>query len=121
MTDIVEKLREYADDDHERGCAGRCYDCSCGYDGKRDPLLKEAADEIERLRAELEQCQQTLYRQIGLTIDASEEATKASSVEIERLQAEIKLLRHPTSTGTNATDYGLRTTRAALKEDGDEK
>lgn len=53
MTDIVERLREYADDDHERGCAGRCYDCSCGYDGKRDPLLKEAADEIERLRAAL--------------------------------------------------------------------
>lgn len=36
MTDIVERLREYAEDDHERGCAGRCYDCSCGYDSKRD-------------------------------------------------------------------------------------
>lgn len=53
MSDIVERLREYADDDHERGCAGRCYDCSCGYDSKRDPLLNEAADEIERLKAAL--------------------------------------------------------------------
>ena len=47
MSDIVERLRIYATDDHERGCQGRCYDCSCGYDEKRDPLLKEAADEFE--------------------------------------------------------------------------
>lgn len=53
MSDIVERLREYTQDDHERGCAGRCYDCSCGYDDKRDPLMLEAADEIEKLRAAL--------------------------------------------------------------------
>ena len=53
MTDIVERLRVYATDDHERGCQGRCYDCSCGYDNKRDPLLDEAADTITRLRAEV--------------------------------------------------------------------
>lgn len=54
MSDIVERLRGYAADDHERGCAGRCYDCSCGYDAKRDPLMDEAADEITRLRAALD-------------------------------------------------------------------
>ena len=48
--DIVELLRAYVGDDHERGCQGRYYDCSCGYDDKRDPLLTQAADEIERLR-----------------------------------------------------------------------
>ena len=53
MTDIVERLRVYINDDHERGCQGRYYDCSCGYDDKRDPLMTEAADEIERLRAAL--------------------------------------------------------------------
>ena len=51
MSDIVERLRDYASDDHERGCQGRCYDCSCGYDDRRNPLLIDAADEIERLRA----------------------------------------------------------------------
>ena len=51
----------------------------------------EAAAEIERLKAELEQCQQTLYRQIGLTIEASEEATKASATEIERLRAALEV------------------------------
>ena len=55
MADIVERLRAYAGDDHERGCQGRYYDCSCGYDDKRDPLLTQAADEIERLRAALAQ------------------------------------------------------------------
>lgn len=53
MTDIVERLREYASEDHERGCQGREYTCTCGYDEKRDPLLIEAADTIERLRAAL--------------------------------------------------------------------
>ena len=74
MSDIVERLREYADDDHERGCAGRCYDCSCGYDGKRDPLLKEAAAEIERLRADLR-----------LAVMSDSETCKVLEREVERL------------------------------------
>lgn len=53
MGDIVERLREYASDDHERGCQGRYYDCSCGYDGKRDPLLETAAARIAQLEAAL--------------------------------------------------------------------
>lgn len=59
MTDIVERLRAYAGDDHERGCQGRYYDCSCGYDDKRDPLLTQAADEIEKLRAALREIADT--------------------------------------------------------------
>ena len=53
MSDIMERLREYASDDHERGCQGRYYDCQCGYDGKRDPLMLEAADRIAKLEAAL--------------------------------------------------------------------
>lgn len=49
MSDIVERLHLYAGDDHKRLCQGREYSCSCGYDDKRDPLLKEAAFEIGRL------------------------------------------------------------------------
>jgi hypothetical protein len=52
MTDIVKRLREYASDDHERGCQGRYYDCTCGYDDKRDPLLDEAATRIAQLEEE---------------------------------------------------------------------
>lgn len=59
MSDIVERLRSYASDDHERLCQGRYYSCSCGYDDKRDPLMTEAAAKIERLRAALEDVSST--------------------------------------------------------------
>ena len=55
MTDIVERLRNYATEDHDRGCHGREYSCSCGYDDQRDALLVEAADTIDRLRAALKE------------------------------------------------------------------
>lgn len=60
MSDIVERLREYASDDHERLCEGRCYSCSCGYDDKRDPLLVQAAARIEQLEAALRECEATV-------------------------------------------------------------
>jgi hypothetical protein len=62
VSDIVERLLNYSKDDHERGCAGRCYDCSCGYDDKRDPLMVEAADEITRLRARVAELEEALKR-----------------------------------------------------------
>ena len=52
-SDLVKRLRAYTRDDHERLCKGREYDCSCGYDGRRDPLLLEAADRIAQLEAAL--------------------------------------------------------------------
>jgi hypothetical protein len=51
VSDIVERLRKYVWEDHERGCQGRSYDCSCGHDRKGELLLEAAADEITRLRA----------------------------------------------------------------------
>lgn len=52
-SDLPKRLREYSRDDHERGCQGRNYDCTCGYDDKRDPLLEEAAARIEQLEKAL--------------------------------------------------------------------
>jgi hypothetical protein len=72
MTDIAEKLRDYANDDHERLCQGRTYSCSCGYDDKRDPLMTEAAETITALRAEVEWYQ----RSFDLRWDASMRAIK---------------------------------------------
>ena len=70
MSDIVERLRAYSEDDHERGCKGREYDCSCGYDDKRDPLLVEAADEITTLRAEVETWQR--HAKLAIWSDSEE-------------------------------------------------
>ena len=68
MIDLVERLRGYASDDHERGCQGRYYDCSCGYDGKRDPLIEEAADRIEQLEAALRDIIQDSYSLYAISV-----------------------------------------------------
>lgn len=78
MSDLVERLRVYASDDHERLCEGRCYSCSCGYDDKRDPLLEEAAARIEQL----EEANELMLTDIRRT-DVDMLAFKA---EIERLK-----------------------------------
>ena len=54
MTDIVERLRAVEVTDHERGCQGREYTCTCGWDERVWKTSVEAADEIEKLRAALE-------------------------------------------------------------------
>jgi len=50
--DIVGRLRDLLESDHERGCEGRTYSCACGHDNRIERALHEAADEIERLRKE---------------------------------------------------------------------
>lgn len=49
MSGIVERLRNISRGDHERGCQGREYVCSCDYDETSWRTAEEAADEIERL------------------------------------------------------------------------
>lgn len=51
-SDLIERLRTISThDDHSRGCQGREYSCTCGYDDRWAALTTEAADEIERLTA----------------------------------------------------------------------
>jgi hypothetical protein len=87
MTDIVERLREYASTDHKRGCEGRCYSCTCGYDDERDHLLVETADEIERLEAELKR--QTADKLVS-NMRLIETETEIERLLIERLLAALK-------------------------------
>lgn len=54
MSDIVERLINISRGDHERGCNGRSYTCSCGYDDVNEKTAEDAASEIQRLRAEVE-------------------------------------------------------------------
>lgn len=44
-------LLDHVDSDHQRGCQGRQYTCSCGYDAKTKTLLRGAADAIQSLSA----------------------------------------------------------------------
>ena len=57
--DIVtpETLRALVTSDHKRGCQGRKYGCSCGYDENKDRLIEHAADMMDNLRADLRDAQ----------------------------------------------------------------
>ena len=77
-TDIVERLRAHANGDHVRGCEGRMYSCTCGYDEKTEPLLAQAADEIERLLRHLQAAEAEVVRLRG-----------ELSVALNRLQNEL--------------------------------
>lgn len=48
---------------HERGCDSRCYTCSCGYEDDIESTIKDAADEIERLRLSLSEARATGRRE----------------------------------------------------------
>lgn len=54
MANIVERLRNISRGDHERGCNGREYVCSCGYDLENWQTADEAVKEIKRLREAME-------------------------------------------------------------------
>ena len=82
MSDLVERLREYASDDHERGCSGRYYDCHCGYDGKRDQLIDEAAARIEQL--------EDAVLRGNKTWNALSDQCDAKDARIEQLEAALR-------------------------------
>ena len=53
MSDLTERLRVItATDDHDRGCQGREYSCTCGYDARVEALALEAATTLETLTEE---------------------------------------------------------------------
>lgn len=51
---LVSRLRATTTTDHERGCQGREYACSCGWDEETMAIATDAADLIERLSAPME-------------------------------------------------------------------
>lgn len=53
LTTLPTRLRTVLSaDDHKRGCQGREYVCTCGYDDKIIAITNEAAEAIENLRAD---------------------------------------------------------------------
>lgn len=59
-------------DDHERGCQGRTYACSCGYDDERDA-------EIERLRKLLDLAAKQLQVEARAAVTGSVNQSSGSS------------------------------------------
>lgn len=46
-----QELRDIATDGHGRGCDGREYECTCGYDAMVERTLRAAAKRIDELEA----------------------------------------------------------------------
>ena len=44
---LIERLRIAATDDHERGCQGRYFTCTCGYDAATQITCQDAARALE--------------------------------------------------------------------------
>jgi hypothetical protein len=70
--DIIQRLRDiYEDDDHERGCPGRNYQCTCGFDARTYETAEAAVAEIARLTAERDAAVACLER-IERKVDAAD-------------------------------------------------
>ena len=95
MSDLIERLQGIAGtSDHERGCAGREYSCSCGFDDlveelcdKAQSTLRTQSATITTLQAELAEAREVPGRIVAWLQD---EAVKDAGVR-RRLHAEKKL------------------------------
>lgn len=91
MSDLTERLNRIWADDHERGCQGREYPCTCGFDEAAWKTAKEAADEIDRLTRELAEARDAqqieiddgvlIYREGGLSITVCAETATVYDID----------------------------------------
>jgi len=84
--DIVERLLNICEnDDHERGCQGREYDCTCGFDERTFVTAKEAAQTIAALRAERDAARKDNMQ----AARQNRERAEAAEAKVKQLEAQI--------------------------------
>jgi hypothetical protein len=81
VADLVKRLTDYAVSDHSRGCQGRCYECTCGYDAKRDPLLDEAVDMLTLLQAQVVVARKMVIEEAAKVCDEAAARCRANEQE----------------------------------------
>lgn len=91
---LVERLDAATKDDHERGCQGRYYACSCGHDDSNAQLLQDSKDALTTLSARVE------------TLEAALENLIAHCHEQERILTED--LHHTDFCGESIVLLGAR-------------
>jgi len=98
MTTLVERLEDRPNADHERGCEGRNYRCSCGFDAEWGPLLSEAAATITRLEVERDYAWQekknaeAYLKPERANAIAAEARAEAAEAEVVRLREALQLI-----------------------------
>lgn len=78
--DVIDVLKNHLGSDHTRGCQGRCYSCTCGYDTATETILARAETEIASLRAQLEEeeanaaCAWNAWENVRAKLDSARKA-----------------------------------------------
>ena len=67
--ELIARLRKYMRSDHVRGCDGRFYACSCGYDQEGSDLHGLSADIIERLTERLARMEEELAGPMEINVN----------------------------------------------------
>ena len=94
--EVEKRLRDRLGEDHARGCEGRHYTCSCGFDSETDALVTKAADAIAQLRAERDEARQSAkvrLHSIQTHADKHSEACAALTAaesELTKLKSELE-------------------------------
>lgn len=87
MVDIVERLN-----DHSRGCQGREYTCSCGYDDQRDAEILRLRAEVERLTGDLKRANELVNAALDDYREArAEEREQAAQITDEKASYHLRL------------------------------
>lgn len=102
--ELIARLKDYLWDDHERGCAGRNYSCSCEYESKLDPLIEEAATALANLDA--------MYQNTLECVSNLEQENKRLRDALQRLVTDYEDVPDPTDKDGQAV---FADARAALQ------
>ena len=70
--------------DHARGCQGREYTCTCGYDNERDAELQRLRAEVERLTDDLKRANELINAAIDDYNDALADGKRREAEAMER-------------------------------------
>jgi len=88
---LVGRLNDiWRDDDHERGCAGRTYNCTCGFDDRTYETAEAAATALKAKEAQLAELaaeNERLRRELSATIAERKRAQEACQQIANRLVA----------------------------------
>lgn len=109
MSEIIERLNVIIDGDHERGCEGRTYSCSCGFDDRLLAATREAREVLTRQREE-----------IAALVEALANACAAADMVLAPICADVGRYLYDWADCPNmiekAHDYGVTVSAKAFRD-----
>ena len=106
------RMLDLANDDHRRGCEGRTYTCSCGYDARVDAALRDGASDLTNLLAARSEALAVVQ-----LLGARLKEVVAERDKLRKALAGISLLQQDRqSNDTEKIDQAGRIARRALRE-----